>query len=128
MSFFLENDFATYHIRDGILRINYRQGISIDLPTAILIVEDRMALQEGLPYPVLCDIRGIHEVDKSARDYLAIEGSVLVTAVAFLIEPTVSRVLSEFFLRIHNPPIPSKAFTDREAALAFLAGFKKNKT
>lgn len=104
------------------MQITYKPNVSIDLPAAVQIVRDRLELQEGLAFRVLCDIRGIHEVDKSARDYLAIEGSVLVTSVAFMVEPTVSKVISEFFLRISNPPIPSKTFTDLKDAREFLNG------
>lgn len=120
MTFFSENEYATYHIQDGILHINYKDGIKIDLTAAVRIVEDRLRLQEGLSYYVICDIRGLREVDKSARDYLALEGSILVKSVAYIIETNVSKALSEFYLRISKPPIPSRTFTDLVAARAFL--------
>ncbi|MRX65414.1 MULTISPECIES: hypothetical protein [Maribacter] len=120
MSFFKENEYATYHIQDSILYIVYKSEVSIDLQAAIRIVEDRLRLQEGLAYKVLCDVRGIYEMDKPARDYLAIEGSILVTVVAYVIEPTISKALSAFYLRISNPPIPSRVFSDIEAAKLFL--------
>ncbi|MDE3741154.1 hypothetical protein [Maribacter polysaccharolyticus] len=120
MSFFKENEYASYHIQDGILYIVYKSGVTIDLPAALRIVEDRLKLQEGLSYKVLCDIRGLYAVDKSARDYLAIEGSVLVIVVAYVVEPTISKALSAFYLRISNPPIPSRVFFDIEAAKLFL--------
>lgn len=120
MSFFTENEYATYHIQDDILNIDYKHGVSINLAVAIRIVEDRLAFQQSLPFKILCDIRGVREIDKPARDYLAIEGSVLVVAVAYLIEPTVSRAISEFYISISNPPIPSRTFTELEAARQFL--------
>jgi len=120
MSFFKENEYATYHIQDSILYIVYKSGLSIDLHAALRIVEDRLKLQEGLSYKVLCDIRGLHEVDKPARDYLAIEGSIMVKMVAYVVEPTISKALSAFYLRITNPPIASKVFFDMEAARLFL--------
>ncbi|MBD1260591.1 hypothetical protein HZY62_08320 [Maribacter polysiphoniae] len=120
MSFFKENEYATYHIQDSILYIVYKSEVSIDLQAAIRIVEDRLRLQEGLAYKVLCDVRGIYEMDKPARDYLAIEGSILVTVVAYVIEPTISKALSAFYLRISSPPIPSRVFSDIEAAKLFL--------
>lgn len=120
MSFFTENEYATYHIQDDILNIDYKHGVSINLAVAIRIVEDRLAFQQGLSFKILCDIRGVREIDKPARDYLAIEGSVLVVAVAYLIEPTVSRAISEFYISISNPPIPSRTFTELEVARQFL--------
>lgn len=120
MPLFSENEYATYHIQEDILFVTYKKGIFINLPTAIQIVEDRLVLQEGLSYPVLCDIREVRSIDKAARDYLAVEGSLLIDAVAYLVEPTVSKAISEFYIHINKPPIPSKNFTDIEAAKAFL--------
>ncbi|MFD2586051.1 hypothetical protein ACFSQJ_03870 [Croceitalea marina] len=120
MTSFKENEYATYHIQESILHIVYKSKVTIDLPAAVRIVQDRLRLQEGLSYKVLCDIRGIYEVDKPARDYLAIEGSTMVTKVAYLIEPTISKAISEFYLRITNPPIPSKVFFSAEDARLFL--------
>ena len=122
MSFFAENEYATYHIQEDILHIVYKPGVSIDLAVAIRTVEDRLALQEGLSFKIICDIRGVCQINKAARDYLAKEGSVLVTAVAYLIEPTVTRAISDFYIHISNPPIPSKSFTDMETAESFLKG------
>ena len=123
MSHFKENEYATYHIQDDILHMVYKSRTSINLPMAIRIVEDRLVLQEGLSYKILCDIRGICQIDKAARDYLAIEGSVLVSATAFLVEPTVTRAISEFYLLVNNPPVPSRTFTELEAAKTYLMDF-----
>ena len=123
MSVFRENEYASYHIQDDILHVVYKQRTSVNLPMAIQIVEDRLVIQEGLAYKVLCDIRGVCQIDKAARDYLAIEGSVLVVVTAFLVENTVTKALSEFYLQINNPPVPSKSFTDLEAAKRYLLEF-----
>lgn len=123
MARFLENKYATYLVQDGILYITYRNGTIIDLTAAITIVKDRLKVQEGLAYRILCDIRGLHEINKAARDYLTLEGSTLVRAVAYLIEPTVSRAVSEFYLNINTPPIPSRAFTEMDDAKEFLEDF-----
>lgn len=120
MSFYSENEYASYHIQDAILHITYKKGIVINLPVAIRIVEDRLALQAGLSFHILCDIREVRLIDKAARDYLAVEGSVLVNSVAYLVEPTVSKAISEFYIHISNPPVPSKIFTDMDAAREFL--------
>ena len=123
VSRFFENQFATYLIQDRILCIVYKSGITINLSAAIQIVKDRLLLQEGLPYRILCDARGVYAADKSARDYLALEGSTLVLAVAYLVEPTISMALSKFYLSINNPPIPSKVFTQKDEAIRFLEDF-----
>ena len=120
---YTENNYATYKISEGILYIRYHIGISIDLQGAVKIVEDRLWLQKGQSYPALCDARGIREANKAARDYLAWEGSVLLKAVAFLVEPPVSEAISEFYLMASKPSIPTQAFLTTEEAEKFLANY-----
>lgn len=118
-----ENDHCSYRFDDGILHIIYHEGVIIDFKAALQIVKDRLFLQEGQAFPVLCDIRGIKEIDKPARVYLAIEGSILVKAVAVLVEKHVSNMVSEFYIRTSTPPIPTQSFTNKEEALVFLREF-----
>ncbi|SRX76478.1 hypothetical protein AEQU3_03478 [Aequorivita antarctica] len=105
---------------DDIVYIRYHIGITIDRKAAVKIVEDRLILQEGQTFPVLCDIRGVKDINKSARDYLAIEGSMLIKAVAFIVEPPLSEIMSKFYLKASKPPIPSRAFQTMEEAKEFL--------
>ena len=120
---FFENDYATYKLSDGILSIRYHGGVSIDFDAAVQIVKDRLLMQQGERLPVLCDIRGVKEINKSARGYLAAEGSVLIKAAAFIIESPVSEVLSSFYLRTNKPPIPNRSFQSIEEAKSFLNRF-----
>ncbi|SRX76364.1 DUF7793 family protein [Aequorivita antarctica] len=120
---YIENNYATYQIVEGILNIRYHIGISINLPAAVKIVEDRLALQQGQSYPALCDMRGVREVNKEARDYLAMEGSVLLKAVAFVVEQPISEAISRFYQFANKPPIPTEAFYTTENAKKFLTDY-----
>tara|TARA_R110002074_G_scaffold220234_4_gene390848 strand:- start:406 stop:783 length:378 start_codon:yes stop_codon:yes gene_type:complete len=117
---YFENDYTSYRFHDGVLHIIYHQGVSVDLNAAVQIVKDRLLLHEGRHLPILCDIRGIKDINKSARAYLAMEGSTLIKAVAVIVEPPVSEMLSEFYIRTSNPPIPTQSFEHMEDALVFL--------
>lgn len=123
MRSFRENDYCSYKFQDGILYITYHDNVTINFTAAVQIVEDRLILQEGQAYPILCDIRGIKEINKSARTYFAMEGSLFITAVAVIVEPPVTEMLSEFYIRTSNPPIPMKSFSSVPLALVFLEGF-----
>ena len=120
---YFENDYTSYRFHDGVLHIIYHEGVSIDLKAAVQIVKDRLLLHEGRRLPILCDIRGIKDINKSARAYLAMEGSTLIKAVAVIVEPPVSEMLSEFYIRTSNPPIPTQSFEDMQDALVFLQEF-----
>ncbi len=117
---YIENSYASYKFMDGIVYIRYHIGITIDFNAAVRIVEDRLVLQEGQAFPVLCDIRGVKDINKSARDYLAMEGSTLIKAVAFIVEPPLSEVMSKFYLKASKPPIPTKSFQSMDEAKEYL--------
>ncbi|MCK0159051.1 hypothetical protein [Allomuricauda sp. F6463D] len=115
-----ENKYAVYLLTDNLLHVIYKKDHMIDLEAAQIIVRDRMKVQEGLSMPVLCDIREIRMVNKPARDYFAMEGSLLVKALAFLIDPPVTDVISAFYLGTHLVSFPTASFTDKAEAIAFL--------
>ncbi|MFD0991139.1 hypothetical protein ACFQ1R_13610 [Mariniflexile jejuense] len=120
---YFENDYTSYRFHDDVLHIIYHQGVCIDLNAAVQIVKDRLLLQEGVSLPILCDIRGIKEINKSARAYLAMEGSTLIKAVAVIVEAPVSEMMSEFYIRTSNPSIPTQSFENLDDAMVFLRNF-----
>lgn len=105
---------------EALMHIIYKKDLCIDFKAAQLIVQDRMKLQNGREMPVLCDIREVRRVNKPARDYLALEGSQWITALAFLIDPPVTDVISSIYLGTHALSIPTRSFTKKSEALAFL--------
>lgn len=115
-----ENTYVVYLLTDDLLHIVYKKGKCIDLKAAQLIVRDRMMLQEGKEMPILCDIREIRKVNKSARDYFALEGSLWITALAFLIDPPVTDMISVLYLATHALKVPTQSFISKSDALAFL--------
>lgn len=119
----IENNFALYTLNGGLLHIRYYKDIVINHEAAVRIVADRLRLQQGICYPALCDIRGVEEVDKPGRDYLAREGSILLKAVAFIVGNPMSDIISYFYLKATKPSIPTKAFQDVDKAKSFLENY-----
>ncbi|WP_147374132.1 DUF7793 family protein [Flagellimonas lutimaris] len=115
-----ENAYAVYLLTDELLHIVYKRVPYIDLKAAQVIVKDRMMLQKGKEMPVLCDIRQVRKVDKPARDYFALEGSLWIRALAFLVDPPVTDVISSIYLGTHAQKVPTKSFIKKTEALRFL--------
>ncbi|MGM0932679.1 MAG: hypothetical protein ACQEWD_04470 [Bacteroidota bacterium] len=115
-----ENDFAKFWIDDGILFYVYKPYSIITLDAAKQIVVGRLILQGEQTLPAFCDIRGIKSTEKSAREYLANEGSVLSSAKAFLVEPLYSQMMINFYIKTSKPIIPVKVFTKKKEAIVFL--------
>ena len=120
-----ENDYAEYRLKDSVMYITYKENVRIDLKAGIQIVKDRLLLHKDEFLPVLCDIRGIKEINKPARDYLANEGSALIKAVAFIVEAPLSEKLSKFYLRTSKPPIPTGLFEETSEAMIYLSKFMR---
>lgn len=115
-----ENEFAEIRIQDGILFHVFKTGTVITLDVARKTVSDRLKLQKGMAYPVLCDIRGIKSVEKAAREYLALEGSLLILEVAYLVSAPYSLGILNFFLNTNKPTLPTTVFVDEDKALKHL--------
>jgi hypothetical protein len=108
---------------DYIVHVTYKKGVEIDLRASKQIVRDRLMFQEEMAYPVLCDIRSLRKVQKPARDYLAMEGSQLIIALAFIIEPPVTDAMTQFYLKTNHPDIPTATFKDIAKAISYLGQF-----
>lgn len=119
------NDYATFWIEHDIMFFVYHPGVHLNIRAAQKVLSDRLKLQDEKTYPVLCDTRGVEDTEKAARDFLAKEGSVLTSAVAFLVNPSVSRVITEFFIRTSKPVTPVRIFTDKHEAVQFLKNYPK---
>ncbi|UMB54208.1 hypothetical protein MKD41_01715 [Lutibacter sp. A64] len=118
-----ENKFAKFWISDQILFFEYKQDVVIDLAAAQCIVADRIQFQNEISYPIFCDVRGIKNIDKTARDYLAQSGSVLTKAVSFLVDKRVLKAMTTFYVTISKPTVPSQMFDDTTKALEFLSNY-----
>lgn len=118
-----ENEYAKFWIKDQILFFEYKPDLVIDLAAAQRIVADRIQFQDEIAYPIFCDIRGVVNFDKAARDYLAQSGSVLTKAVGFLVHQKVTQTIATFYVNINKPSVPTQLFEDKSAALAFLSNY-----
>ncbi|MEL6560788.1 MAG: hypothetical protein AAFQ94_21520 [Bacteroidota bacterium] len=119
----IENDYARFYIKDGILFFVYKEIDNLDLDAAKKIVADRLALQDSVSFPVLCDIRGLKGADKTARDYLAREGSALTECVGLLVDSPALKLMTNFYLMVNKPQVPTKVFRTKEEAIGYIRDF-----
>lgn len=119
-----ETQFAHLEIRDGILLVTYKRGITITLAMARQMIKERLAFTQYKPYPILVKDEGLVSVDKDARDFFSNEGTEGLTAGAFVIKSVYSAFFFNFYLRITSPKVPVKMFTDEIKALEWLRQYK----
>ena len=117
--------YVKFWVEDGILYFVYNPSTFINLKIAKKIVEQRIAYQNEISYPILCDLRNLKAADKAARDYMAVEGTYMATAVALLIDQNYSERLSAQFMKTSSPTVPVQEFFSIKEAVAFLNKYKK---
>jgi hypothetical protein len=122
---FLENQFTTMWIKDGILYVTYQPSLIVTEEVARICVQDRLKLCDGKSYPMLADGRTIKSFERNARSYLS-KGDAIrgLTAGAFIIKNQIEKFMGNAFFTINKPKVPAKLFTSEEEALKWLQYFK----
>ncbi|TXK52162.1 STAS/SEC14 domain-containing protein [Pontibacter qinzhouensis] len=113
-------------IDNGIFLCNFKKIELLNLEIAQKCVQDRLELIAGTAYPSFFDITKVRNTTKEARDFIAKEGNELVTATALLVTSPVLRMMANFYIAVNKPKNPSRMFTDKRAALDWLAQYKAN--
>jgi len=119
-----ETPYVRYEVREGLLIATYKEGVRIDLAVARQIVADRLALSGGRPMVALVYNLGVISMDKEARDFLSSpSGNQGLRAGAIVLDNAFNIALSDFFLTVNRPNIPSRIFRETAEALAWLQPF-----
>ena len=116
---------AEEHSPDIIVAV-YTPKLEIDLAIAQELIENRLTFSEGKSVYTLIDFTNVKSVTKEARDYMnSPEGGLKgIMAGAFLSNNVVATLFINLFLKISNPPVPAKFFTNREEAMKWLRRIK----
>ncbi|MHA7831828.1 MAG: DUF7793 family protein [Flagellimonas sp.] len=115
----VENDMASMWLENEILFFSWKKEVDLDLSIAQRIVRDRLQLQQGKDYPVLCNLNGLRSVEKDAWCYLVREGSELITAIALVYATPLEYALSQYFMK-RMSSIPTQVFGEQSQAKEFL--------
>jgi hypothetical protein len=120
----LENEYGKSWVEDGILFFVYKEGVTIDLAAAKKIIEERIAFQREVAYPLLTDITGVRHFEQPARNFFATEGTKLIKCVAVIANSLSSKLKGEFYASVNKPLVPTRVFVDRDSALEYLKEFR----
>ncbi len=118
-----ETHYIRIRITDGILHCIFTNSPNMTLEIAKHCVQQRLAASAGKSYPCMVDIRDMKTATTEAREYFANEGSKGVTGGALIIGSQVTKMLANLFLLVNRPKIPTRMFTDENAAREWLKKF-----
>lgn len=105
-------------IKDGIVMLRWPRGGTISGPAARRALDDVNTLCAGVHRPMLVDMATTKSVAREARTAFGLPCAV--SRIALLGHSPVDRVIANFTLGLSAVRIPTKFFTDRDLAMAFL--------
>ncbi|MHC6232022.1 SpoIIAA family protein [Arthrobacter sp. MMS24-T111] len=103
---------------DGIIHLIWNTQVRIEAQDARAAMTAVNTVAGGSEYPMLVDMATTESVAREARSVFSIPCAA--NRIALLGASPVDRVLANFFLNIHIPPCPTRFFTSRDDALAWL--------
>ncbi|MBG6183648.1 hypothetical protein IWX65_001610 [Arthrobacter sp. CAN_A214] len=110
---------ATLELRaDGIVHLTWIRGVRIEEQDARAAMKAVDALCQDDSHPMLVDMETTEAVSRSARSVFSIPCAA--SRIALLGKSPVDRLLANFFLGVHTPPCPTRFFTSRADATAWL--------
>jgi hypothetical protein len=109
----------------GYVIAEVRPGLVADLDDAIANVAAVGRLADGLPRPLLLDMRPhATSATRECREYYAgAEAQEVNLAVAMLVRSNISRVIGNFFLGLNRTRFPFRMFSELDEAVAWLRSF-----
>ncbi|HYF71007.1 MAG TPA: hypothetical protein VD884_22920 [Ohtaekwangia sp.] len=111
---------------DNIIFFKYTPRLIITLDIAREIVRSRLDYTSGTAVYSLIDFTNVKSVTKEARDYMndAEGGLKGILGGAFLSKNVVATLFVNLYLKVNNPTIPAKFFTNKADALDWLLQLK----
>ena len=108
----------------------YSPKLEIDIQIAKELVDNRLDFTQGKPVYTLIDFTNVKSVTKEARDYMnSPEGGLRgLLGGAFLSNNVVATLFVNLYLKVNNPTIPAKMFTNKVEAIKWLSKIRIEKT
>lgn len=121
----IDTPYCSSWLENGIVHNVYKPGLIITIDIAKQMVGQRLEVSKNISRPVFIDIRNLIAIDAASRSYLAgDEGVKYASAGAIYLNNYIQFLLGNVFLKIDNPLIPTRLFTEKEKALLWLQQHK----
>ena len=107
----------------------YSPKLVIDINIAKELVDNRLDYTHGKPVYTMIDFTNVKSVTKEARDYMNNPqgGLKALLGGAFLSNNVVATLFINLYLKVNNPSIPAKLFTNKAEAIHWLNKIKAEK-
>ena len=115
---------AELKLENGILQCDVFPNAEITIEEGKKIMEASFKLSNGKKLPILADMRRIKSMPRESRIYLSgEEATKTASALAVLIETSISKIIGNFILGLNKPTYPVKMFNSKQKAIEWLKEF-----
>ena len=106
---------------DGILYIECKPNTIMTISEGRQSTEIGEKLIAGKPVPMLCDLTNVVKMTQECRRYFSgPEHATIYTKCALMITSPIGKIIGNFFLGANRPIKPTRLFTSRKEAIAWL--------
>lgn len=106
---------------DGIVEINVKENSDIGEKECRELMDAYNEILENRKYPLLHVVGNYVTMDKEAREFSSSEeGLQFSKAEAFVINSLPHKIIANFYMRVNNPSVPTKFFSTKQEAVAWL--------
>lgn len=116
-----KSSIIVFNAEEGFLRVSSKAVEEISLADTRYDFEIAADMVEHKRTPVLADSRNYTHFTSEIRDFYASkEMAQNISAMAILISSLPTRIIGNFFIKIHKPYYPTQLFTSEEEAAKWL--------
>jgi hypothetical protein len=123
----IKNKYIEFWFGNGILFSRFQEGVEVDLEKMKVVVTMREEMSGGEKQYWLYDITNVKNITKEARDYADSYGQNYLHAVTVLVNSHITKFIFNTYTKLKKPVMPFQVFTNKEKALEWLLGLKKQK-
>jgi len=123
-SAYFENDYCKYWIDEyGIIHEIFKNSFDVlNLDVAKVITQDRIKVSAGITRPLYVELGNAVKMERAANKYLSTGDAMLyLSATGILVRDEIERFGATLYTKFFQPKIPTKFFTDKEAAIFWLS-------
>jgi hypothetical protein len=118
-----EFDYAVLEFSDQILKVTIKEAVELTTEILESILEKAADFAEGQKFCIMSDMRLDVTSTSEARKYAAKNAYMSQhLAYALIANTTAVILLTNFFIKVNKPAVPSRLFKNEEDALAWLQG------
>lgn len=115
-----ETTTASFKYQDNFLTIIIKEDAEIDLDQMQEQVRLRREMVNNEPFVILVDSRAFHNSTKEAREYISKVEDKNWLGMAVLVNSLATKIVTNFFIKMNNPAVETKMFTNKEDAVKWL--------